>query len=256
MRIKRPEVVLGRMNQPHKSWCVVPKTTPVPFFGNVETAKSLTIGINPSFNEFLSNNGKLLSGTEKRLEDHETLGIIESEYYEQVGFENAEKIYDSCINYFSNNPYNWFEKMEKTINSAFNTSFYNSSAAHVDLVQWATDPVWSLVEKKDPTIARHLIEIEKPLLLEHLLWLQKNNLELSVIFLSGRTVISNLTEEFNLKSSGMTKVKGKNRQNELFTGVFQDVKVFGTTMNVSDSYTSNAHRMYLNQWLRDRITSS
>jgi hypothetical protein len=184
------------------------------------------------------------------------LGIIESEYYEQVGFENAEKIYDSCINYFSNNPYNWFEKIEKTINSAFNTSFYNSSAAHVDLVQWATDPVWSLVEKKDPTIARHLIEIEKPLLLEHLSWLKRTNSQLSVIFLSGRTVISNLTEEFNLKSSGMTKVRGKNRQNELFTGVFQDVKVFGTTMNVSDSYTSNAHRMYLNQWLRDRITSS
>jgi hypothetical protein len=86
--------------------------------------------------------------------------------------------------------------------------------------------------------------------------LKKNNLQLSAIFLSGRTVISNLTEEFNLKSSGMTKVEGKNRQNELFTGVFQDVKVFGSTMNVSDSYTSNSHRMYLNQWLRDTITSS
>jgi len=255
MNIKRPDVVLRRMNQPHKSWCVVPKTTPVPFFGNIELAKSLSVGINPSLNEFLSKNGKLLTSTNKRLEDHETLGILESEYYEQVGFENAKKIYDSCVNYFAKNPYNWFEKIESTINSAFNTSFYNNSAAHLDLVQWATNPIWSSLEKKDLTTARHLIEIEKPWLLEHLSWLRKNNPQLTYIFLSGRTVISNLTEELNLELSGTTKVEGKNRQNELFIGVFEGIKVFGSTMNVPDSHTSNSHRLYLNQWLRDKITS-
>ena len=243
------------MNQPHKSWCVVPKTTPVPFFGNIELAKTLTIGINPSLNEFLSKNGKLLTSTNKRLEDHETLGILESEYYEQVGFENAEKIYDSCINYFAKNPYNWFEKIESTINSAFNTSFYNNSAAHLDLVQWATKPVWSKLEKKDPMIAKHLIENDKPFLIQHLDWLKQNNPNLSNIFLSGRTVINNLSSEMNLQNAGKTKVAEKEKQYELFTGEFQGIRVFGSTMNVPDSRTSNSHRLYLNQWLRDKIAS-
>ena len=251
--LSSPEVVLWRMNQPHKSWCVVPKTTPVPFFGNIEVAKFITIGINPSFNEFLSSNEKLLTGNARRLEDHNSLSINEAEYYEQVGFENADKIYKSCIGYFTRNPFNWFVKMENTINSAFNSSYYNDSAAHLDLVQWATKPVWSKLEKKDPIIAKHLIENDKPFLIQHLDWLKQNNPNLSNIFLSGRTVINNLSSEMNLQNVGKTRVAEKEKQFELFTGEFHGIRVFGSTMNVPDYRTSDDHRLYLNMWLREMI---
>ena len=246
-----PEIVLRRMNRPHKSWCVVPRTTPVPFFGNVEAARCLTIGINPSFNEFLSNNEELLVGKNKRLEDFETLSINDHEYYEQVGLENAAKIYRSCISYFKRNPYSWFQKIEDTVNSAFGCSYYNDSAAHLDLVQWATKPVWSKLEKKDRIVADHLIDNDKSYLMLHLDWLKQNNQNLSYIFLSGGTVINNLNLEMNLKNFGKTKALNKRKQNELFVGEYKGIQVFGSTMNVSDSYTSKAHRNYLNMWLKD-----
>ncbi len=248
-----PDIVLRRMNQPHKSWCVVPRTTPVPFFGNIEAARCITIGINPSFNEFLSNNEELLVGKNKRLEDFETLRINEHEYYEQVGLENAAKIYRSCISYFKRNPYSWFQKIEDTVNSAFDCSYYTDSAAHLDLVQWATKPVWSELENKDRTVADHLIDNDKSYLILHLDWLQQNNQNLSYIFLSGGTVIKNLRNEMNLENVGKTKAVGKRKQNKLFIGEYKGIKVFASTMNVSDSYTSNVHRNYLNMWLKDMI---
>ena len=59
----------------------------------------------------------------------------------------------------------------------------------------------------------------------------------------------------NLQDVGKTKVTEKEKQYELFTGEFQGIRVFGSTMNVPDSRTSNSHRLYLNQWLRDKIAS-
>jgi hypothetical protein len=250
-----PEIVLWRINRPHKSWCVVPRTTPVPFFGNIEVARCITIGINPSFNEFLSYNEELLVGKNKRLEDFETLSINEDDYYEHVGLENAVKIYASCISYFKRNPYSWFQKIEDTVNAAFDCSYYNDSAAHLDLVQWATKPVWSELEKKDPAVANHLIDNDKSHLIQHLHWLKQNNSNLSYIFLSGGTVVRNLSKEMNLRNFGKTKAIGKFRQNDLYVGDFEGIQVFGSTMNVSDSYTSNAHRTYLKKWLQDKASN-
>ena len=65
--------------------------------------------------------------------------------------------------------------------------------------------------------------------------------------------INNLSSEMNLQNVGKTKVAEKEKQYELFTGEFQGIRVFGSTMNVSDSRTSNAHRLYLNMWLREMI---
>ena len=55
----------------------------------------------------------------------------------------------------------------------------------------------------------------------------------------------------NLKNVGKTKALNKRKQNELFVGEYKGIQVFGSTMNVSDSYTSKAHRNYLNMWLKD-----
>jgi hypothetical protein len=40
-------------------------------------------------------------------------------------------------------PYkNWFNKLETPILAACNASYYDRTACHLDLVQWATDPTW------------------------------------------------------------------------------------------------------------------
>jgi hypothetical protein len=53
-------------------------------------------------------------------------------------------VLEECNQYFDNRPYDWFDDFSPIL-EAFNTSYYDRTACHLDLVQWATDPVWSKI---------------------------------------------------------------------------------------------------------------
>jgi len=74
-----------------------------------------------------------------------------------------------------------------------------------------------------------------------------------IIFLSGTPVIETLKNKFQLTLIGKTDAKGKSSQNNLFLGNWNGTKVLGTSMNVPDSYTSNAHRDFLRTWISENI---
>lgn len=90
---------------------------PIPFFGNISTAKIITIGANPSATE-LRNNGW-------------------SENME------ANQISEKLIHYFHNQPHQWFETWETALNTV-GCSYYDDTAAHIDLCPWATKSLSSL----------------------------------------------------------------------------------------------------------------
>jgi hypothetical protein len=118
---------------------IVVGSTPVVFFGNITNSTVATLGINPSKNEF-QNNGLLLSGNQKRFETLSSLGA--SNLSDLTNFQ-VQKVYDTCINYFKANPYRkWFDQLEKNILNKFSVSYYSDTACHLDIVQWATDPIW------------------------------------------------------------------------------------------------------------------
>src|SRR2546423_2241001 len=83
-------------------------THPIPFFGNVESAKVVTVGVNPSVSEFKKERW--------------------------AGLTNGQ-ILGRLINYFNQNsvrPHPWFEVWEKAL-QPLGCSYTNGTAAHADL---------------------------------------------------------------------------------------------------------------------------
>ncbi len=123
---------------------VVRGSTPVLSFGNAAQAVVATIGINPSLREFLDTNGTELTGDARRFE---TLASLGTHDLATAPSAVLSRVFDACNGYFSANPYrSWFDQLEPILNHA-GASYYDGSACHLDLVQWATTPVWSKLPK-------------------------------------------------------------------------------------------------------------
>lgn len=151
-----------RIRQPHPEGChVVPGSTPVVSFGDVRTAWVATLALNPSSSEFLDKRGDLLAGDRQRFESLSSLGI---ESAVDADDDHVRKILDACYGYFAGpNPYwTWFRPLENLLQDTLGASFVDGSAAHLDLVQWATDPVWGRIG--DSSVRQRLIESDREFL--------------------------------------------------------------------------------------------
>jgi hypothetical protein len=123
---------------------VVRGSTPVIAFGNARRARVATLGLNPSRVEFLAKNGQLLTGGNRRLENYESLGSAD---LSSAPSDIISKIADGCDQYFCKRPYKrWFNQLLPML-EVFKSSYYDGSACHLDLVQWATDPVWGKLDR-------------------------------------------------------------------------------------------------------------
>lgn len=157
-----PDYIAVRIEQsPPTGVRVVPGSTPVVAFGDVRHAKIATLGWNPSKLEFLDSTGRLLDGDARRLET--TISLKEKPSLESA--EIVSRVFDGCNRYFQRRPYRrWFDVLEKVLKQ-IGGSYYNGSACHLDLVQWATDPVWSGLE---PTTRETLLKSDIPFLRQQL----------------------------------------------------------------------------------------
>jgi hypothetical protein len=118
---------------------IIASSTPVMFFGNINNSKVATLGINPSKNEFLEN-GIEFSEEERRFQ---TLNSLGSTSHKNLTNEQIQKVINSCLNYYNINPYRrWFDILENYILQKLSVSYYSGTACHLDIVQWATDPIW------------------------------------------------------------------------------------------------------------------
>jgi hypothetical protein len=167
-------------------------STPVVSFGNPRLARVATLGINPSSNEFQIGNGnKTPLGGEipKRLVDTQVLGI---ESPIRLTRDQALQVIEGCYQYFygqNANPYEWFLKLEEFILKPAGFTYYgpDATACHLDLVQWATDPVWDSIASKST----------KELLLKQdkeFLRYQLTSYNFEYVFLNGSTAINQFKE--------------------------------------------------------------
>lgn len=135
-----PAYLLERaLRSPDLELGVVAGSTPVVSFGDPADAPVATLGINPSSGEFLASSGALLAGGERRLATLASLGV---ERYDQLTADHAAAIVDDCATYFERRPYRWFNPLDDVIREALGVSYFERSACHLDLVQWATVPLW------------------------------------------------------------------------------------------------------------------
>ncbi|HWF20816.1 MAG TPA: hypothetical protein VG226_01615 [Acidimicrobiales bacterium] len=86
-----------------------------------------------------------------------------------------------CANYFHRQPYTrWFNPLDRLLRSALGVSYYEDTASHLDLVQWATKPVWGGL---DDAAHRQLLAADLPFLRRQLTagW--------TVVLVNGKTVM-------------------------------------------------------------------
>jgi hypothetical protein len=70
------------------------------------------------------------------------LRSINAESYTDIDEAKAAKILEDCASYFERNPYRWFNVLDRILTEALAVSYFRKTACHLDLVQWATDPIW------------------------------------------------------------------------------------------------------------------
>lgn len=88
----------------------------------------------------------MLPAAKKRFVDRENLGLGE---HDIPTLDQARQVLESNHNYFKKHPYGWFNQLQRWILDPIGASYREGSAAHLDLVQWATNPVWSGITNED-----------------------------------------------------------------------------------------------------------
>lgn len=163
---------------------VVPGSTPVVAFGDPQRAEVATLGINPSRVEF-ARDGVILTGDDRRLATIESLGATQ---LDSLTDDQVLVVLRDCANYFDRRPYGlWFNPLDRLIKTATGCSYYDRSACHLDLVQWATDPVWGDIT--DRGMRRTLLDDGVPHLRAQL---EHDNVRL--VLLNGRSVLKQVVE--------------------------------------------------------------
>jgi hypothetical protein len=204
-----PEYIETRINRAApKDGCVVPGSSPVISFGDASKARVATLGLNPSRREF--DPGRHLAKTDG----------------------SVEQIMKACNDYFFGTPYwEWFARFASILR-AFNASYCNSSACHLDLVQWATNPTWSHLET---SVKKRLIEDGMPFLEDQV----RNNENIEILLVNGSGVLNQLQRSGSLDD--VQPVGSIDRHpypaTKLFAGRFLDrVKVLAWSTNLQGAH--------------------
>jgi hypothetical protein len=144
----------------------VPGSLPVLFFGDLFAASIATIGINPSRREYLAPDGTELEGAKRRFESLRSLGVRDRA---SLTDSHADAAIGRMQAYFDpGRPiYSWFGGIGRVV-EGMGFSFERRSAAHLDLVQEATDPVWSRLRRTDRPQADTALHRDLPFLCEQI----------------------------------------------------------------------------------------
>ena len=174
-----PDYIEARIRQaPPDNHHVLRGTTPVVAFGNAQTARVATLGINPSKKEFLNKQGQDLDGKHRRFE---TLYSLDVPSLAHAPTESVHRVLQACNSYFGRKPYwTWFGHLERLL-ALLDASYKTGSACHLDLVQWATDPVWGELPL---SIQSRLIQADISFLQQQL-----KQEQIETLLLNGTTVI-------------------------------------------------------------------
>jgi hypothetical protein len=225
---------------------VIEGSTAVVSFGNFREARVATLGINPSYQEFLTKDGAWLSEPKRRLATYETVGANPSG---DITLEQAVQIVSESDNYFHKNPYKWFRHLEKLLNCGFDASYYNGSACHLDLSHWATNPIWRDLSKQQKQILRDdgVQHLRSQLA-------QRN---ITHVLVNGRQVWDEIERSKLAEFKDVCKLTfGKNKTScTLRIGDGEGAKFLGWTTNIPSSPGSTDREFHarLCEWLRKNI---
>ena len=203
--------------------CVVPDSTPVIAFGNARTATVATLGLNPSKHEFLRD-GKELVDPDRRLATLQSLGTSD---LVNAPESIVAQVLQDCDSYFVRNPYCWwFDQLEAVLQGC-GISYYDGSACHLDLVQWATNPTWGKLPK---VLQNNLIDADAGFLRQQL-----TNESVKLLLVNGKSVIDQLQRKCGARLTEVDRIGNYNTR-FVVGRVFDGVCVVGWSTNLQSSF--------------------
>jgi hypothetical protein len=227
---------------------VVPRSTPVLAFGDPCRAQVATLGINPSGREFIEN-GRLLSERRRRLS---TLDSLVAESTELLTDAQVRTVIADCAAYFNpeRNPYRrWFDPLDNVLSNGLGVSYYDGSACHLDLVQWATNPVWGRLQNRDA----------KRLLLDETLPHLRNQLRFGsvrLVILNGRQVLTQVEENALTSLKRVGELYSGSISCSLYLGDANGLRFAGWSTNLQSSWgVTPDFRKQLSGWLAKSVSS-
>jgi hypothetical protein len=219
-------VVRARCGAPEGCHVVV-GSTPVLSFGDPGTSRVATVGLNPSRVEFLDSSGAELVGAARRLA---TLSSLAATDLPTLNGAQVAELVRSCHRYFDRNPYRrWFDQLELVI-ERLGASYYDGTACHLDLVQWATDPTWAKLDR----VSQVRLLAEGVLFLRH----QLDAEPIEIVLLNGRAVIDAFEQAtpIRMRDAGIASVAGATTRASFKTGRLGRALVIGWSVNLQSSF--------------------
>lgn len=139
----------------------MPGTLPILFFGDLFTAEVASVGLNPSDQEYVTKAGQMLAGSAQRFA---TLDSVAAEGRASLSDAQCDEAIEWMRGYYDEGKPvygTWFNALSRVV-EGFGASFRARTAAHLDLVQESTSPVWSELPagEKEALLARDLPFLE------------------------------------------------------------------------------------------------
>ncbi len=222
---------------------VVPGSATVIAFGDPSRAEVASLGINPSKREFVET-GAVLSGDQRRLATLESLG---ADHLASLTDEQVREVVGDCARYFQRNPYRrWFDPLDRLLRHGLGASYYDGSACHLDLVQWATDPVWSGISNRG--MQKLLLDDGVTHLREQL---RRENIRLVV--LNGRAVLNQVVKTGLATLTKVGTLPVGRTTCTLYAGKGEAARFLGWSTNLQNSRgVSHEFTAALGRWLQEQ----
>lgn len=217
---------------------ILPGSIPVPFRGNHPGARVATVGINPSVREILARDGSELADAHRRFETLSSLGVPAMT---AATDETVARVVQRCLAYFTANPYRpWFDPIAPLVGDLFQASYEAGSACHLDMVQWATQPLWGQLP---PATRAELTRGGLGLLRE-----QFREEALQSVYLNGRTVCE-AVGTFVPLSARTVRFGNRGPVRGFFRGIHGGVHVVGCSSNLQSERLPARERSHFRAWI-------
>lgn len=239
-----PEYIAARIRRAVPDGCsVIANSTPVISFGNAESAWVATLGLNPSLREFADAKDNWLTGAQRRLSTLDSLQIPD---LADASDDHVAQVVSDCYGYFQTNPYHWFKDLENLMAAGVGASFYDGTACHLDLVQWATDPVWSNLS---PAVRKQLIDEDREFLRQQL-----RNEKIRLVLLNGLTVINQIAD-MGVTLTDRGQAVSASKSCRIVTGTDGDTVFIGWSANLQSGFgMSNTFKDAIAQRVSEEVT--
>ena len=220
-----PDYVAERVRrEPADGTFVLAGSTPVVAFGDPSLARIATLGLNPSDAEFVMR-GVELDGRERRFE---TLRSLRVPSLVDAPDSVVAAVVHRCNGYFFGNPYRgWFDRLDEILRTC-GSSYYDRTACHLDLSQWATSPKWGSIGR---TAQDTLMRLDAPFLAQQL---EHEGIE--TLLINGRAAINGFSRAFGSRLREAGTVTDRSVRTQLYISQLKHTRVIAWSTNLQSSF--------------------